>query len=207
VPAATRDEARTSARPSTELIALAGRVAVVIGRDSGLEAAARGARDDAARRRFAERLHVELHRELCAPLASALPEDLSAARTVLARLSVRADERACEPAEFIGSVKRLLAAAGSLRSLRAAVALRHAARLVAVGREPEALQLLDGLPRETLGTTWAIVRAWALRRSGDHVEAARTLATLDNEAIDELRAAGDEDVARLAAHAWATPQR
>jgi len=189
------------------LVRLANRVVAKLGDDHGFRRDAARARTEEQRRKLVERMYVGLHRELCAPFEPMLPDDRSAALAALARLGVTPDERACSVTDEEKGLPRLLDAAGGLERLRAAASLRSAARFVGLGREDEALELLSRIPGDVRGATWAVVQAWALRRRGDHVAATRTLATLDGDLLHRLRASGDEEVARLVAHAWVSPQR
>jgi hypothetical protein len=78
-----------------------------------------------------------------------------------------------------------------------------AARLLALDQAAEARRQAELVPAALRGTSWSIVAAWAAQRAGDPVEAARLLAAVDPEVLRRLRVSGDEEVARLIAHAGA----
>ncbi len=204
--APARGPSKRASRPGG-IVRLANRVVARLGEDRDFRREAARARTPEQRDRLVRRMFVGLHHHLCAPLEPMLPGDRASAVIALSRLGEIPDERACTETDEEKGLSRLLDAAGGLERLRAAATLRQAARYVGLGREREALDLLSRLPKDVRGATWAVVTAWALRQSGDHVEASRTLASIDGDLLDHLRASGDEDLARLVAHAWVSPQR
>ncbi|RMF76065.1 MAG: hypothetical protein D6738_02165 [Acidobacteria bacterium] len=196
---------RARGRADAELVDLAERVAALTG-DARLVRRVRDARTTAEKDRELDALVVALHRHACAPLEQLDPRDLRAARQALAGPAIDAAERACRAVEGRDGLRRLLAVAPHLARLRWAATVRQAAREAALGRTRGAARLLETVDEDYRGLAWIVVRAWVARVEGDHVLAARLMARLDGPTLSRLRAAGAEPLARLVAHAWATPR-
>lgn len=187
-----------SGRPDADLAALARAVAAASG-DAALVEEARATRGEAAREQFVRRLFLALHRVTCGPLVEADPKDIEAARRLTG--TGAAGESACRAGTDSVALGELLARSGPLLRAGAAIRLRTATRLLALGRVAEGRREIDLVPAGQRGTTWTIAAAWAARLAGDPLEAARLIAALDATTLDRLRAAGDENVARLVTHA------
>ncbi len=202
----TRTAASTApqqpSRADPLLIRRAEKVREVLGTQEELVAAARAARTSRARQRLLQRLVVMLHRGVCAPLDEQDPAELVAARQVLLDLGFRAEEGACRAREGEAYLDKLLDAAENLQRLQAVVLMRRAAREVTERSPSLALATLDRVPGRFQGTSWTLLRAWAAREEGDHVTADRLLSRMDEEILDRLRASGQEELARVVAHAW-----
>jgi hypothetical protein len=177
-------------------------MAADVGRISGRGDAVRAAVAQAPSRAQGESvLLVELHRSVCAPLADADPDDLDAARRLLAARGGAPRESACRTGAGRDELQALLGAAPGLQRLTAAVRLRAAARAFAEGQTADGQRLLDGVPESLRGTTWTIVGAWGARLAHDPVTASRLLARLDRDTLERLRSSGNEDVARMVTRA------
>lgn len=136
----------------------------------------------------------------CAALAAATTEDLASAR----RVASGVDEDACAP----GAPRaRRAKAADGLERMAAAVRIRGAARLVARGDASLALRELELVAEKRRGPVFYLVAAWAARRDGDEVGAARYLAKIDQATLDRLRRSNDPSVAALVDHATASGGR
>ncbi len=205
VPAGRRRAAAASGRVDAGLVALAERVAVRID-DARLVRRARAARTAAERARELDGLVIALHRHVCAPLEEIDPRDLRAARRAFGPAAGPSPEDACRAVEGEAGLRRLLAAAGRLEQLRWAAVIRGAARDAALGRTRDATAALERVSEDYRGLTWIVVRSWVARIDGDHVRAARLMSRLDAPTLTRLRASGAEPLARLVAHAWATPR-
>ncbi len=198
-----QDQNETS---SNDLIRLAGRVGELIGDTERLHAVAKRARTPEQRSQTLSALLVELHRNVCAPLEKFDLGDLDAVRGLLKKRGVTVREDVCrgggEPA---ADLEGLLEESSRLRQLWAATAIRTAAGLTALRRGAESLAMLEEIPETLRGESWAIVTAWTQRTRGDQVAAARALARISPDRLEQLRVSGDEHMARLVAHASVTP--
>ncbi len=210
VPSSTSPSARDSGgggvRPDPVLARLAARVAEYAGPQDAARIAAGRPMSLAERERVERTLIVELHRAVCRPLGDADPDDLEAARRLLAHRGAPVAERACQSGEGQEAIGALLEAAPGLMRLSSAVRIRAAARLLAMGQVADGRRLLDEVPESMRGTAWSVLAAWGARLDGDPVTATRTLSRLSPEALDRLRSSGDEYVARLVTQAWAQAQ-
>ncbi|MDQ7088457.1 MAG: hypothetical protein Q9Q13_11650 [Acidobacteriota bacterium] len=194
--------AKVASRSDPLLVRRAEKVQRFLETREELVAAARAARDSRARRRLVQRLVVALHRGVCAPLEKLDPVELAAARRVLLDLGYQADEAACSAREGEAYLDQLLEAAENLQRLRTVALMRRAAREIADRSPSLALVTLDHVPKRFQGSSWTLLRAWAAREEGDHVTADRLLSRMDEETLDRLRASGQEELARVVAHAW-----
>ena len=189
--------------PSAKVRDLARRTGRMLGREREFSAMADKARTSAAERRVLRKLVIETHRKVCAPLEEIDPSDIEHAVSLLEQRQWPIDTKICHQMEDDPRVlSALLAAAPGLVRVRAAALMRTAARYTALDRAARARQVLASVPEEIRGTSWSLLAAWAARRDADPVSAEKELARLDARTLDRLRSSGNEDVARLVAHAW-----
>nr|MBP7149529.1 hypothetical protein [Acidobacteriota bacterium] len=188
---------------AADLARIAARVAEYSGDVDATARAAGAARGERERALVQRELFIALHRAVCAPVFEVDPEDVEAARHALGAAFPRQPETACRGGEDVAGLEALLRAAPDLRRLAAGGALRSAARLAALGRGGEARRLIDAVPEDLRGLTWALVSAWTARLERDPVRAARDLSRVDRDTLDRLRTSAADDVARLVSRASA----